>query len=263
VASVEKSLRDLGLAYVDCVLVHWPEAWLPGSDIKAPETIKIDEEVTLLETWRALEGLVAQGKVRTLGLSNASLAQVEEVLEDATARGAGGGGAVRRPQQQQHEQASSSTVPAVRPALIQAELHVLLPQRKLVGVLRRKGVACVAHSPLGSHKSRAALDHPVVVAVAKHLGKTPAQVLLRYNAQRGVAVIPKAEGEERQRENARGVFGGWRLDDDAKAALDAIVPSDASGQRAIDYPWKDWGDLEAGGAPKPSLCAALRGLSVA
>jgi diketogulonate reductase-like aldo/keto reductase len=279
VASVERSLADLGLDYVDCVLVHWPEAWLPGSDIRAPETIVPDTEVTLLETWRALEGLVASGKARCLGLSNASLAQVEGVLADVAARGAAGAagagaagvGGLRPGQQVAVAPAAAATTtaaassphPAVRPAVVHAELHVLMPQRKLVGVLRRKGVACVAHSPLGSHKSRAALDHPAVVRVAARLGKTPAQVLLRYNAQRGVAVIPKAEGAGRQAENARGVFGGWRLDDDAKAELDAIVPSDASGQRAIDYPWKDWGDLEAGGVPKPSLCAALRGMTVA
>lgn len=273
VASVERSLADLGVDFVDCVMVHWPEAWLPGSDIRNPETIKPDTEVTLLDTWHALEGLVAQGKVRTLGLSNASLAQVEEVMADAAARGAAGGGGAAgvgglRPGQKPpmvagSSASSASAAPAVRPAILQAEMHVLLPQRKLVGVLRRKGIACVAHSPLGSHKSRDALDHPAVARVAARLGRTPAQVLLRYNAQRGVAVIPKAEGEARQSENARGVFGGWRLDDGDKAELDAVVPSDASGKRAIDYAWKDWGDLEAGGVPKPSLCAALRGMTVA
>jgi len=259
VASVELSLADLGLDYVDCAVVHWPEAWLPGSDIRAPETIRPDTEVTLLETWRALEGLVARGKVLTLGLSNASLAQVEEVLADVDARvaaakaaGAAGAGAG----------AEVAAAPPVRPAVVHAELHALLPQRKLVGVLRRRGVACVAHSPLGGHTSHDALDDPTIAAVAASLGRTPAQVLLRYNAQRGVAVVPKASSQERQAENARGVFGGWRLDDRAKAAIDALVPSDASGRRAVDYPWKDWGDLEAGGVPKPSLCAELRGLSV-
>jgi diketogulonate reductase-like aldo/keto reductase len=271
VASVEKSLRDLGVDFVDCAMVHWPEAWLPGSDIRSPETIKADTEVTLLDTWHALEGLVAQGKVRTLGLSNASLAQVEQVLEDAIARGAAGGGGATgvgglRPGQHANattDATTTATAPAVRPAIVQAEMHLLLPQRKLVGVLRRRGVACVAHSPLGSHKSRDCLDHPAVARVAKRLGRTPAQVLLRYNAQRGVAVIPKSESEARQSENARGVFGGWRLDDASKAELDAACASDASGKRAIDYDWKDWGDLENGGVPKPSLCAALRGMTVA
>jgi diketogulonate reductase-like aldo/keto reductase len=69
--------------------------------------------------------------------------------------------------------------------------------------------------------------------------------------QRGVPVIPKSSNPQRLQENIEGAFS-WRLSNAQKAALDALD----CGKRFIDYPWKNWGDVEEGGAPKPSRVLA-------
>jgi len=132
----------------------------------------------------------------------------------------------------------------------QAELHPLLAQRKMVGVLFRQGVASVAYAPLGCPKPGQAdcLEHPVVLEVAARNGRTPAQVLLRYNMQRGVAVIPKASSEAHLAANIAHAFD-WRLSNADKAALDALD----CGKRFIQGPWHQWPDAEEGGVLKPSL----------
>jgi alcohol dehydrogenase (NADP+) len=219
-ASVVKTLKDLGVDALDLLLVHWPEAWMPGSDAKAG-TIVPDPETTLEVTWRGLEALVDEGLVKGLGVCNCSVKDVEGLLKVA-----------------RH-----------KPLVNQVELHPMLAQRKLVGVLFRQGVSCVAYAPLGGHyeTQAALLDHPVVVDIAKRSARTPAQVLLRYNMQRGVAVIPKASSEAHLAENAAHAFD-WRLSNDDKAALDALE----CGRRFIECSWHEWGDAEDGGVAKPS-----------
>lgn len=211
-ASVEASLADLRCGRLDLLLVHWPEAWLPGTN-------EPDTSASIRQTWEAMEALVDAGMVAHLGVSNFSVAQVEEVLDLAR----------------------------IRPAANQVELHPLLAQRKLVGVCARKGVVCVGYCPLG-HGAEGLLSHPEVVAVAKEVGKTPAQVLLKWNVQRGVAVIPKASSPEHVRSNIEGLFE-WRLTYDQKERLDTLD----SGKRYVDPSWHDWGDVEAGGVTKPSV----------
>jgi len=210
-ASAEGSIADLGCGYLDLLLVHWPHAWKPGTEEE-------DTGVTMQETWAAMEALVDAGLVRYLGVSNFSLSQVEDLLSWAR----------------------------IKPVVNQVELHPLLAQRKLVGVCTRKGVRCVGYSPLG-HSKTDLLEHPEVVAVAKDVGRSPAQVLLRWNVQRGVGVIPKAGSEGHMRENADGLFT-WRLTWDQKAALDRLD----EGRRFVQMSWHKWEDVEEGGAVKPS-----------
>lgn len=211
-ASVARSLADLGVDYLDLLLVHWPIAWVPG-------TQDPDPGVTMAETWAALEGLVAEGLVRHLGVSNFGLPAVEEVLGFAK----------------------------VRPVVNQVELHPLLAQRKLVGVCARRGVRCVAYSPLG-HSRPDLLDHPTVKEVAAQAGRTPAQVLLRWGVQRGCPVVAKAGGAGHLAENIEGLHA-WRLSWDQKAALDAMD----EGRRLAIPPFYTFptGE-EGGGAAKPS-----------
>ncbi|KAI8476704.1 MAG: NADP-dependent oxidoreductase domain-containing protein [Monoraphidium minutum] len=230
-ASVLKTLKELGVTHLDLLLVHWPESWLLGSDLKAG-IIKPDTEWSLEDTWHGLEPLVDEGLVKGLGVSNCSTAQAEAVLKAA-----------------RH-----------KPLVNQVELHPLLAQRKMVGVLFRQGVACVAYAPLGSHTAEKAelLGHPAVAAIAARAGRTPAQVLLRYNMQRGVPVIPKASSAAHLAENMEHAFD-WRLSNADKAALDALE----CGRRFIgaDLSWHDWGSAEQGGIPKPSV--VLKGAAVA
>lgn len=216
-ASLMKTLQELGVDYLDLLLIHWPEAWTPDSDLDG--AITADEGVTLLDTWRALESFVDEGLVRSIGVSNCSLPQVEQLLECGR----------------------------IKPSVNQVELHPLLAQRKLVGVSWRKGVVSVGYAPWGGQTTKEVLEHPLVKQIAEETGKTPAQVLLKYNMQRGVPVIPKSSSPYRLEENIEGAFS-WRLSNAQKAALDALD----CGKRFIDYTWKNWGDVEEGGVPKPS-----------
>jgi diketogulonate reductase-like aldo/keto reductase len=256
---------------------------------------------------RGLEALVDEGLVRGIGVSNFSIKQVEDILKAARHKpvvnqvGAGwllracmfvcGGAHV-------HVDAPTLTAGTYnhQPPPPQVELHPLLAQRKMVGVLFRQGVACVAYTPLGCPKGGSegeVLGHPVVKEVAARVGRTPAQVrsrgrggvncrvtgwqlvsrlddapgttesnrnqtntnqpnsnqvLLRYNMQRGVPVIPKASSQPHLAENIAHAFD-WRLSNADKAALDAID----SGRRFIDGGWHQWADAEEGGILKPSL----------
>jgi diketogulonate reductase-like aldo/keto reductase len=111
-----------------------------------------------------------------------------------------------------------------------------------------QGVHSVAFSPLGHRKDNELMTHPAVQQVAAETGRSPAAVLLKWNVQRGVAVIPKAGSEPHLRENIEGLFS-WRLTWDQKAKLDAID----CGKRFVDNEWHTWDDAEEGGAAKPSL----------
>eukprot|EP00884_Botryococcus_braunii_P023108 jgi/Botrbrau1/9481/Bobra.0252s0099.1 len=209
--SCTKSIADLGCGYLDLYLVHWPVAWLPGTE-------EPDTGVKLQETWQAMEELVRDGLVKAIGVSNFNLSQVEDLLSWSK----------------------------IKPVVNQVELHPLLAQRKLVGSCLRKGVQCVAYSGLG-HGKLDLLQHPVVVRLAEEMGHSPAQVLLRWNVQRGVPVLARSSNPGRVRENAAGLFE-WRLSERQKAQLDALD----EGKRGVDKPWHDWGDPEAGGAARPS-----------
>ena len=220
-----KSLEDLKLTYLDLYLIHWPEAWDPSEE-GIPDKPKIDTTVTLKDTWQAMEALVEEGLVKSIGVSNFSLAQVESLIAEGA---------------------------KIKPAVNQIELHPLLAQRKMVGVLFRKGITSVAYSPLGGQGlffPNTLITDPRVVKIAQQVGKTPAQVLLKWNMQRGVAVIPKASSEEHLRSNIEGMTG-WRLSNEMKATLDQMD----NGTRFIDGKFKQegWGDAEEGGVIKPSL----------
>mmetsp|Transcript_13752 Transcript_13752/g.29583 ORF Transcript_13752/g.29583 Transcript_13752/m.29583 type:complete len:409 (-) Transcript_13752:535-1761(-) len=218
----EKTLADLGLQYLDLYLIHWPVAWLPECQ-GIPENPSPDTSVTLAQTWAAMEELVDAGLVKAIGVSNFDLPHVEQLL-----------GSCR-----------------IKPSVNQIELHPLLPQRKLVGVCLRKGVQCVAYSPLGGQSCYVQNDlisNTLVAKVAQEAGKSPAQVLLRWNMQRGIPVIPKASSPEHLKQNIEDAFK-WRLSNEHKALLDTLD----AGKRFITYSWKQWADPEEGGVAKPSL----------
>lgn len=202
-ASVLRSLAKLGLQHLDLVLVHWPEAWLPGSEVFGE--VFPDDSIGLVETWRGLQALVDEGLVRSLGVSNFNLDQIQEVL--AAAR---------------H-----------KPVVNQIELHPLLSQRELVEGAAALGVVSVAHTPT-CQQAKALAEHPAMAAVTAATGRTVSQVCLRWNVQRGVPVIPKATSAGHLRENF-GIFD-WQLSPEQQALLDGMDV----GHRVWDFPWKKW-----------------------
>ncbi|KAL6772274.1 hypothetical protein ACKKBG_A29595 [Auxenochlorella protothecoides x Auxenochlorella symbiontica] len=193
--SVLQSISELGSEYADLVLVHWPHAWKAG-------TQEDDPSVTLQDTWGALERLVDEGLVKSLGVSNFSLGQIEDLLSWAR----------------------------IKPVVNQVELHPFLPQRKLVEGSLAKGVHTVAYSPLG-HSKTDLLANPVVIEVAKDVGVSPAQVLLRWNVDRGVAVIPKAGSLNHVKENLD--LFSFSLSPAQQKKLDALE----NGKRFVSTSW--------------------------
>lgn len=169
-----------------------------------------------------MEQLVDQGLVRAIGVSNFNVKEVEDLLKYAR----------------------------IKPAVNQVELHPMLAQRKLVGICTRLGLQMVAYSPLGVGRTEL-LEHPTVKLVAERTKRTPAQVLLRWNCQRGVAVIPKASSPDHIKANAEGLFE-YELDHFEKAQLDSMDKPGAS-KRFIDPEWHDFGSPELGGPAKPSM----------
>jgi len=132
-----------------------------------------DAEVTLLDTWRALEGLVDEGKCKAIGLSDVSLEQVRDIFDAAR----------------------------IKPAVVHVESHPYLPQWELLDYCREKGIVMQAFAPLGHSLEPRLLDDPVITAVAKRVGKTSAQVLLAWAIQRGTALLTTSKTPSRIKEN--------------------------------------------------------------
>ncbi|WP_458118607.1 aldo/keto reductase [Paenibacillus sp. Z6-24] len=149
----EQSLSKLGLEYVDLYLIHWP--------VKGKYK----------DTWRALEKLYEDGKVRAIGVSNFQIHHLEDLLADAK----------------------------VRPVVNQVELHPLLSQVELRNYCKEQGIQIEAWAPLAQGRL---LDNPVLQAIGEKYGKSIAQVLLRWDLQSGIVTIPKSIKQERIVQNA-------------------------------------------------------------
>ncbi|MDP4099439.1 aldo/keto reductase [Paenibacillus sp. P96] len=149
----ETSLQKLGLDYLDLYLIHWP-----GKD-------------KYKETWKALEKLYKDGKVRAIGVSNFQIHHLEDLLADAE----------------------------IKPMVNQVELHPLLTQVELREYCKKQGIQIEAWSPLAQGQL---LDNEVLKEIADKHGKSTAQVILRWDLQNGIVTIPKSIKEQRIIENA-------------------------------------------------------------
>jgi diketogulonate reductase-like aldo/keto reductase len=142
-----------------------------------------------LDSWRALERIASQGRARSIGVSNFMPHHLEELLAHAR----------------------------VVPAANQIEVSPFLQQRDVRALCAAHGIAVEAYSPL---TKGARIAHPVVVDVARALGRTPAQILIRWSLQRDMIVLPKSTRPERIAENAA-VFD-FEIPPDLLARLDAL-----------------------------------------
>lgn len=167
----EKSIARLGLDYLDLYLVHWPVAG------------------KYKETWRALESLHKEGRIRAIGVSNFLRHHLQDLLE------------------------SCEIVPMVN----QMEFHPWLVQQDLVDYCRDRGIQYEAWSPL---MQGAVAEVPELVELGRKYGKTAAQIVLRWDLQKGVATIPKSANKARISANAA-IFD-FELAPDDVARLDAL-----------------------------------------
>ncbi|SEU18193.1 aldo/keto reductase [Paenibacillus sp. NFR01] len=136
------------------------------------------------ETWKALIHLQKEGLVKSIGVSNFQIHHLKNIIDDS----------------------------GVKPVVNQVEFHPLLTQRDLLKYCREQGIQLEAWSPL----MQGHLDLPLLQELAARYGKTPAQIVLRWDLQQGVITIPKSVHAERIRENA-GIFDFTLSDDDVKA----------------------------------------------
>ena len=177
-AQVERSLRDLGTEYLDLYLVHWP---VPGKHVAA---------------YLELEKCRAEGLVKSIGVSNYAVEDVEELLEKA------------------------SIVPAVN----QIECNPFLYRRETLNYLEKKGIKVQAYRALRDGK---AFDDPTINAVAAKHGATPARVLGAWCVAKGAIYMPKSTKRERMVENANVFQLAAALDADDFSRLDALTTPEA------------------------------------
>ncbi|XP_068950387.1 prostaglandin-E(2) 9-reductase-like [Petaurus breviceps papuanus] len=183
--ALEETLKSLQLDYVDLYIIHFPVPLKPGKE-KFPmdENQKvITDSVDLCDTWEAMEKCKDAGLVKSIGVSNFNRRQLEMILNKPGLK--------------------------YKPVCNQVECHPYLNQSKLLEFCKSKDIILVAYSALGSHreppwvdqKSPVLLEDPVLGAIAKKHNRTPAQVVLRYQIQRGVVVLAKSFNEKRIKEN--------------------------------------------------------------
>jgi diketogulonate reductase-like aldo/keto reductase len=172
----DASRRRLQIEDVDCYLIHTSFAFRPGDD-QDPRgergQVIYDSEVTLAETWQALERLVEDGHCRSIGLSDITLEKLREIV--AAAR--------------------------IKPAVVQVESHPYLPEWDLLDFCREHGIVLLAFAPLGHGLDPKVVDDPVITAIAQRIHKAPAQVALAWAVQRGTAFLTTSTNPDRIRQN--------------------------------------------------------------
>jgi diketogulonate reductase-like aldo/keto reductase len=192
----QTSLDKLQLDYVDLYLIHTPFAFQPGDEQDprdANGNVIYDKAVTLLDTWRALEGLVDEGKCKAIGLSDVSLEHVREIFD----------------------------VARIKPAVVHVESHPYHPQWELLDYCSKNGIVLQAFAALGHSSEPNLLKDPIITAIAGRLNKTPAQVALAWAIQRGTALLTTSKTPSRIKEN----FDVSTLPDDAMKEINEGITS--------------------------------------
>ena len=177
-AACEKSMKLLKIDYLDLYLMHWPVTMNRGEEVKP----------SIKETWQAMEKLVDDGLVRSIGVSNFSIKKCEEILEYAR----------------------------IKPSVVQVEVHPYCRNDNLIAWCKENDIHVTAHSPLGSPDSATLLnrdktlptvmEEPILTEIADRLGKDVGQVLIRWGLQHGTSVLPKSSNPARIRSNIEGAL---------------------------------------------------------
>lgn len=200
--TIKSTLADLGLDYIDLYLVHWPHARKSGKEthpMNEDGTPSFDLTINPTDTWLAMEKLVPKGYTKSIGISNFNRRQIQDILEKGS----------------------------IIPVTNQVECTPYLNQDKLLDYCTKNKITLTAYSPLGSsHRPWAKpedlkiLEEPKLKKIAESHGKSVAQILIGWQIQRGVIVIPKSVSAKRIKENSN-VFD-FKLSDEDKNIINQL-----------------------------------------
>ena len=228
IPACERSLKDLQLDYLDLYLIHWPfpNYHAPGVDVDSRDPhAKSYIHENFMKTWRQLEKLVEQGKVRHIGTSNMTVPKLKLVLRDAQ----------------------------IKPAANEMELHPHFQQPELFKFVVGNGIIPIGFSPVGSprrpERDRTAddtvdVDDPVIMQIAQRLDVHPAVVCLKWAIQRGEVVIPFSTTRSHYLANLRASIMEPLTEDDMAAI--AAIDKNCRLIKGQVFLWKegqDWEDL--------------------
>jgi len=179
-------MKKLQLEYLDLYLVHFPVATrhtgvgTTDSALDENSVLDIDTTISLETTWHAMEDLVSQGLVRSIGISNYDIFLTRDCLAYSK----------------------------IKPVVNQIETHPYFQRDSLVKFCQKHGICVTAHTPIGGAAANAewfgtvsCLDDPVIQELAQKYNKTAAQLVLRWGIQRNTVIIPKSSKLERLQEN--------------------------------------------------------------
>lgn len=188
----DKTISDIGLDYIDLFLIHWPLPTLYDGDY--------------VSTWRTLAEFVADGRTKSIGVSNFQPAHLDRIVSET----------------------------GVVPVVNQIEVHPHHGNEAARAASLAHGVLVEAWSPIGRG---ATLDDPTVKEIAERVGRTPAQVTLRWHIERGDIIFPKSMREERIRENF--ALFDFSLSDEDVAAISALDKGEAGriGPNPDEFAW--------------------------
>ncbi|XP_065202919.1 dihydrodiol dehydrogenase 3-like [Planococcus citri] len=170
--SLQKTLKEMGLDYVDSYMMHWPFAY-QGEEFAL---MGVEDEIPIEDTWKAMEECVKLGLAKSLGIANFKESQIERILEIAE----------------------------IKPVAHQVECHPFLDQKQMIEFCKQHDIVVQAYSPLSSFAithNDSVFTNETITALAEKHGKTNSQITLRYLIQQGVVPMPKSEKPIRIKHN--------------------------------------------------------------
>ncbi|XP_001602440.2 aldo-keto reductase family 1 member A1-B [Nasonia vitripennis] len=204
---LKRSLKDLGLDYVDMYLIHTPFAVKEGENLSSKQDKDgndLFDDVDHKALWKAMERQVKEGRAKSIGLSNFNQSQVLNIYNNAE----------------------------IKPSNLQVETHAYLQQKQLRKFCKEHNIVMTAYAPLGSHNARlnlhrgtpkelpALVELPLIKSLAAKYNKSPGQILLRHTIQEGLVAIPKSSNAQRQKSNID-IFD-FKLTDEEMKKIDAL-----------------------------------------
>jgi len=188
------TLDDLGLGYVDLLLMHWPGGFEPATHADPDFPRKARATI-----WRTFCEIADRGAARAIGVSNFTISHLRQLMEDIPE-------------------------PDCRPAVNQVEIHPYCRDPALESFCRGQGIVVTAYAPFASG-TFGMLQDPVLTDIAARYGKTTGQVVLRWHVQSGRTALPKTSKMQRMTEN-RDIYD-FALSEDDMQAIDALGAGDA------------------------------------